>query len=371
METKQGPLEGLEMTTRCGESLAGRRVFVTGHTGFKGAWLCLWLHRIGARVFGYSHAYISDPDFFRVVGVEELIATHELADIRHLESLDKAIEAADPDVIFHLAAQSLVRESYASPRETYDTNVMGTVNVLDVVRRRNKPCAVIVVTSDKCYENREQVWGYKEDDPFGGFDPYSSSKGATEIATASFRRSFFPPHAVDRHGVKVASGRAGNVIGGGDWATDRIVPDLVRSLSKGEQPRIRSPRAVRPWEHVLEPLSGYLTLADRLLTSDDPQWCDGWNFGPLPGGDLPVGELVESFIQHWGSGSWLDVSSDDQPHEANVLRLNIDKALWHLDWQPRWSVNEAIKQTVGWYLAHAEGEDMLPFSLAQIEAYKA
>jgi CDP-glucose 4,6-dehydratase len=248
-----------------------------------------------------------------------------------------------------MAAQSLVRESYRTPAETFDVNLMGTVSVLEAVRSRGGPCAVIVVTSDKCYENREQVWGYREIDRMGGRDPYSASKGAAELVVASYRRSFFPVDRLAQHQVQLASVRAGNVIGGGDWSADRIVADLARGISAGELVSIRSPLAVRPWQHVLEPLSGYLTLATRMLTSPAAQWCDGWNFGPLPDETLTVREVVESFVAAWGKGAWVDRSDPGQPHEAHLLRLSIDKALAELNWRPHWTVSQALGRTAGWY----------------------
>ena len=331
------------------QAFAGRSVFVTGHTGFKGSWLSIWLHALGARVTGYALAPPTSPSNFEASGVRDLLVAHHEADLRDAASLHSALKAASPDVVFHLAAQPIVRESYANPRETFDVNVMGTVNVLEAIRVLGKPCAVVVVTSDKSYENREQAWGYRECDALGGHDPYSASKGAAEIITASYRRSFFLPQRLQQHGVKLATARAGNVIGGGDWAKDRILTDVVRHLQAGQPVPVRSPRAIRPWQHVLEPLGGYLSLAARMLESNDPSWCDAWNFGPAPGEEIPVGQLVELFVQAWGSGAWQDVSDPNQLHEAGVLRLCIDKALHQLGWRPRWNVAEAIRRTADWF----------------------
>ncbi len=331
------------------DAFRGRSVFITGHTGFKGSWLSIWLHRLGARVTGYSLAPPTEPSNFMVSGVRDLLAAHHEADLRDSGRLEAALRTAEVDVVFHLAAQSLVRESYARPRETFDVNVMGTVNMLEAVKGLGRPCVVLVITSDKCYENHEQVWGYREVDALGGHDPYSASKGAAEIVAASYRRSFFPPQRLQQHAVKLATARAGNVIGGGDWAKDRIVTDIVHHLRVGEPVPVRSPRAVRPWQHVLEPLSGYLTLAARMLQCEEPNLCDGWNFGPLPGEELSVGQLAERFIQAWGAGSWSDVSDPNQPHEAGVLRLSIDKAIHHLPWRPRWGVAEAVRRTAEWF----------------------
>ena len=360
------------MTRALPNAFSGRSVFLTGHTGFKGSWLAIWLHHLGARVTGYALPPATDPSNFVLSRVRELLAAHHEADIRDGERLAAALRAADPDVIFHLAAQSLVRESYAQPRDTFETNVIGTISVLEAVRARSRPCVVVAITSDKCYENREHVWGYRENDPMGGHDPYSASKGAAEIAIAAYRRSFFPPQRYSVHGVKLASARAGNVIGGGDWAKDRIMTDVVRSLAAGRPVPVRNPGAVRPWQHVLEPLSGYLRLAERLLASDDPALCSAWNFGPLPGDDIPVSQLVETAIAAWGSGSWQDVSDPQQPHEAATLRLSIDKALAALGWRPRWNVGEAVRRTAAWYrqACAAPGGDMRPACHDDIAAYE-
>lgn len=327
----------------------GRSVLVTGHTGFKGSWLSVWLYHLGARVAGYSLAPPTQPNNFDAAGVRDLLAHHYEGDVRDPAALDHALAETQPEVVFHLAAQSLVRESYQNPRATFDVNVMGTIGLLDAVRAAGRPCVVIVVTSDKCYENREQVWGYRELDPMGGFDPYSASKGATEIVTAAYRRSFFPPERIAQHGMKLSTARAGNVIGGGDWAKDRIIPDMVNHLIAGQPVPVRNPGALRPWQHVLEPLSGYLTLAARMLESDDPRLCDAWNFGPAPGEEVPVGQLADLFLQVWGEGSWQDKSRADQPHEAGVLRLSIDKAIHQLGWRPRWPLAETIERTARWY----------------------
>jgi len=271
-----------------------------------------------------------------------------------------------------LAARPILRESYLQPRETFDVNVMGTVSLLEAVRQLAKPSVLIVVTSDKCYENEEQVWGYREVDCLGGYDPYSASKAAAEIATAAYRRSFFPPAQLDRHGIQVASVRAGNVIGGGDWAKDRIVPDLVRHLSAGQCLPVRRPSSVRPWQHVLEPLSGYLRLAARMLVASDPRLCGAWNFGPMPGEETTVCRLIEQFIREWGGGSWQDASDPHQPHEDDVLRLSIDKAVHQLGWRPRWGVAEAVRRSCAWYrrFYQAKPPSMLGACLEDIEAYE-
>jgi CDP-glucose 4,6-dehydratase len=354
------------------EVFRGRSVFVTGHTGFKGSWLVTWLHRLSARVTGYALPPAGRPNPYDAVGVGPLLADQDQADVRDAERLAAAVDRADPDVIFHLAARALVRESYQQPRDFFDVNVMGTVNLLEHVRRRGRPCAVVVVTSDKCYENREHTWGYRECDPLGGADPYSASKAACEVAVGSYRQSFFPPEQLARHGVKLASARAGNVIGGGDWGRERIVPDMVRSLAAGQPIPVRNPRAVRPWQHVLEPLSGYLLLAARMLTSDDPSLCGGWNFGPPTGTEYRVAELADHFCRAWGKGSWFDASQPGAPHEAHLLRLSIDKAQSELGWRPRWSLKKTVERTARWYRRFCDGASpsMQPACLEDIHAYE-
>ena len=342
------PTNSTVQTVLAGEAMLGRRVFITGHTGFKGSWLSIWLHRMGAKVFGYSLGTPGRPSNFEASNVQELLVQHFDADIRSREKLTTAIEAADPDVIFHLAAQPLVRESYQTPYETFDVNFMGTCNLLEALRLRGKPCVVVVVTSDKCYENLESVRCYREDDAMGGHDPYSASKGAAELLVASYRRSFFDPARIEEHGIKVATARAGNVIGGGDWARDRIVPDIVSHLLAGKPVSIRNPRSVRPWQHVLEPLGGYIALASQMLL-DDATCCDGWNFGPSEEGTACVGDLVDRFCAAWGHGSWQYTGESNQPHEAQLLQLSIKKAARHLDWRPVWTLQYAVEHTALWY----------------------
>ena len=360
-------------------AFARRSVFVTGHTGFKGSWVSLWLSRLGARVTGYALAPATQPSAFVAAGVRDVLDAHHEADIRDSARLAQAMHDAAPDVVLHLAAQPLVRVSYQQPRETFDVNVVGTASVLDAVHALGRPCAVIVVTSDKCYDNREHTWGYRETDPLGGLDPYSASKGAAEMVVASYRHSFFPPERAHEHGVKLASVRAGNVIGGGDWAQDRIVADSARSLSSGQPVQVRNPHSLRPWQHVLEPLGGYLLLAARMLTTPDgARLADAWNFGPSSLEVVTVGELVDLFVAAWGSGTWQDASLGGQPHEARLLRLSIDKAVTLLGWRPRWSVSEAVRRTALWYrrfyekdpAARAAGS-MRDTCLADIADYQA
>jgi CDP-glucose 4,6-dehydratase len=354
-----------------GSAFAGRSVLVTGHTGFKGSWLSIWLHLLGAQVAGYSLAPPTRPSNFGVSNVRGLLHRHIEGDVRSLNDLQAAVDTADPDVIFHLAAQPLVRESYQTPRETFDVNFMGTCNLLEAVRLRRKPCVVIVVTSDKCYENLESHRAYREEDAMGGHDPYSASKGAAELLVASYGRSFFPPQRLNEHGVKLASARAGNVIGGGDWACDRIVPDIVAHLSTQRPVPVRNPEAVRPWQHVLEPLSGYLTLAAQMLSSSDAELCGGWNFGPSEQGTACVGELVTQFCAAWEGGEWRFTGDPNQLHEAKLLRLSIKKAEARFGWRPVWKLDETVERTIRWYRAQArsKGQSMLGQCIEDIAAY--
>lgn len=335
------------------ESLRGKRVFVTGHTGFKGSWLVMLLHRAGACVTGYSLAPSTTPSLFEAAAVRDLVESHHEADIRDAARLAAAVRAAQPDVVMHLAAQPLVRLSHRDPLETFSTNVVGTASVLDAVRALGNPCATIVVTSDKCYEPHDDGRPHDESDSMGGRDPYSASKGAAELVAAAYRRSYFPPERLAEHGVQLATVRAGNVIGGGDWAEDRIVTDIVRHLVAGRPVPVRNPAAIRPWQHVLEPLAGYLALAEAMLAEPGPRWCTGWNFGPASGADITVRELAEIFIDAWGSGSWEDTHDPRAPIETHVLRLAIDKAVADLPWRPRLDAHEAIRRTAAWFRGFA------------------
>ncbi|HEY0037017.1 MAG TPA: CDP-glucose 4,6-dehydratase [Longimicrobium sp.] len=354
----------------------GRRVFVTGHTGFKGGWLALWLAELGAEVHGYALEAPTTPSLFADAGVEGVLASHTVADVRDAAALRRALLEARPEVVIHMAAQPLVRLSYDAPAETYEVNVMGTVNLLDAVRAAGTVRVCQVVTSDKCYENREWVYGYRENDPMGGFDPYSSSKGCAELVVSAYRRSFFPVEALEGGGASVSSVRAGNVIGGGDWALDRIVPDCVRALARGESILVRNPRAVRPWQHVLEPLAGYLHLAATQLRSP-ALGADGWNFGPSAAGSVPVAEIVDTLAREWGGGGWHTpepVPGAAAPHEAHLLKLDITKAQTLLGWRPVYEVHEAVAETTRWYRArHEEGDrfDGGSFCRGQIARYQA
>lgn len=346
-----------------------KHVFITGHTGFKGSWLALWLHHLGAKVYGYSLPPPTHPSNYELSALKGVLEDEWIADIRNREQMKSAIAACQPEVIFHLAAQPLVRMSYKEPYETFDVNIMGTASVLDAVRAHGRSCAVICITTDKCYENRERDEGYSEEDPMGGYDPYSASKGAAEILIASYRRAFFHPDTLSAHGVQLASARAGNVIGGGDFAEDRIMVDLVKSMLQGTQISIRNPNAIRPWQHVLEPLSGYLTLAEKMLRYPSATWCGGWNFGPSPESERTVREIADLFFRDWGCGSWKDVSDEKHPHEAGILRLKIDKAKQLLGWSPTWTFETMIQRTVYWY----RQMNSIPPSrlcLADIEAYQ-
>lgn len=346
----------------------GRRVWLSGHTGFKGAWLAEWLLALGAEVYGFALPPPTEPSLFAQLGLETRLH-HELGDVRDAGAVRASVLNVKPDFIFHLAAQALVRLSYQEPVATYATNVMGTVHVLDALRLLDHPCSAVMVTTDKCYENREWVHGYREEDPMGGFDPYSSSKGMAELAITAYRRSFFAGHP-----VKIASARAGNVIGGGDWALDRIVPDCLRALRRGEPIAIRNPQATRPWQHVLEPLSGYLLLAARLAQADDPARLLGaFNFGPGHDANRSVRELVTEILKHF-PGSWLDQSDPHARHEATLLQLATDKAHAVLGWSPVWRFPEAIRETVTWYRTAAKAttpQEFQALTRGQIEAYSA
>ncbi len=353
---------------------SNKRVLITGHTGFKGSWLSLWLLNLGAEVYGYALEPPTNPSLFKLLGLKDSLH-HEVADIRDIKSLKKAVSRIKPDIVFHLAAQSVVRESYVSPAETVEVNTMGTVNVMEAVRASGVPMAMVMVTTDKCYENKEWIHGYRENDPMGGFDPYSASKGAAELLIASWRNSFFNPQHVKDHGVRIASVRAGNVVGGGDWTQDALVPDCIRDLQDERPIRVRNPYATRPWQYVLEPLSGYLQLGACLLDPalENPAgYCEAFNFGPNVSSNRNVKELVEKIIEYWGSGSWASVSPERAYHESNLLHLSIDKAYHKLQWMPRWNFDETIAHTVAWYkIAMLEPSRIPEFTLEQIKAYQA
>jgi CDP-glucose 4,6-dehydratase len=348
-----------------------KKVFITGHTGFKGGWLALWLSHLGAEVYGYSLSSPFAPSLFETLGLENIIH-NEVADVRDDKKLLNSISRIQPDVIFHLAAQSLVRESYYSPLQTVQSNVMGTVNVMEAVRVSGISTSMIMVTSDKCYQNKEWVYGYKEEDSLGGHDPYSASKGAAEVLISSWRNSFFHPDKINEHGVRIASVRAGNVVGGGDWSKDRIVPDCVRALMKQQPIEVRNPEATRPWQHVLEPLSGYLLLASRLLQDHKGEYCQAFNFGPAVQSNRSVKDLVEKIIYCWGDGSWMHIDPEIVHHESSLLNLSIDKAYHKLGWSPKWNFDETIARTIEWYkVAQHDPSALRSFTLGQIRLYQA
>lgn len=346
----------------------GKKVFLTGHTGFKGAWLSLWLHDMGAEVTGYSLAPPTEPSLFDEAAVGSLLRQSHNSDIRDLSALTLAMKEASPEIVIHMAAQSLVRKSYKSPVETYEVNVMGTVNVMEAVRQCGSVRAVINVTSDKCYENREWHWGYREGEPLGGHDPYSNSKGCSELVTSAYRESFFSDTASGGHGVALASARAGNVIGGGDWAEDRLLPDCLRAVLADRPIEIRNPGAIRPWQHVLEPLSGYLVLAQRLFESG-AEYASAWNFGPDSASEKTVGYIVEkviSLLEYKG----YQRQPGDHPHEAGYLKLDSSRARALLGWRPRWDLDTAIQKIIEYLKAHSGGGDIRQSCLGQIREYE-
>ncbi|MGD8352882.1 MAG: CDP-glucose 4,6-dehydratase [Pseudomonadota bacterium] len=350
------------------EVYRNRKVLVTGHTGFKGSWLTCWLLDLGAEVVGYSLPAPTMPSNYEACSLGDRM-TSITGDVRDLDHLTTVVNEHRPEFIFHLAAQPLVRLSYQEPVETYETNIMGVVNLFEAVRRSSSIRVVVNITSDKCYENREWVWGYRENDPMGGFDPYSSSKGCSELITAAYTRSFFPADLYSDHGVAIASVRAGNVIGGGDWASERLIPDCIRALSANEKIRIRNPEAIRPWQHVLEPLSGYLWLAS-LLADEPARYGGAWNFGPETADTEPVRSVVDHIIRQWGEGAWEYTGAADAPHEANFLRLDCSKAWQRLGWAPVLSLAETLDRTVNWYrLFYDEKMDMFDRNIRDIGDY--
>ena len=342
----------------------GKKVFLTGHTGFKGSWLSLWLQSLGAEVKGFALQPPTTPALFEEARVAGGIES-EIGDIRDLEAITASMTAFNPDVLIHMAAQPLVRLSYREPVETYATNVMGTVHVLEAARRCSHLKAIVNVTTDKCYENREWVWGYRENEPMGGHDPYSNSKGCSELVTAAYRSSFFntPDTAA------LASARAGNVIGGGDWAEDRLIPDILRAFEKKQPVIIRNPLATRPWQHVLEPISGYLTLAEKLFNEGDV-YAEGWNFGPRDEDVKPVEWILNRLVKHWGQGASWQLDNNPQPHEAQLLELDISKATAKLKWHPRWTLAETLDSIVEWHQCWLRSDDIRQMTLDQIAKHR-
>jgi CDP-glucose 4,6-dehydratase len=360
----QSTLEKLEMNAAFWR---GKRVLLTGHTGFKGSWLSLWLQSMGAQVVGYALAPPTNPSLFEVADIAKGM-TSIIGDIRDLAHLKAVFAEHQPEIVIHMAAQPLVRYSYLEAVETYSTNVMGVVNLLEAVRATKSVKAVVNVTTDKCYENREWAWGYRENEAMGGYDPYSSSKGCAELVTAAYRNSYFHPDKYQEHGVAIASARAGNVIGGGDWAEDRLIPDIMRAISAGKPVNIRNPHAIRPWQHVLEPLSGYLLLAQKLY-EEGASYSEGWNFGPNDEDAKPVQWIVEKLTQSWGDGASWVLDGGEHPHEAHYLKLDCSKAKSKLDWHPRWHLDVALQHIVTWQKHYQQGTDMKTETLNQIAIY--
>jgi CDP-glucose 4,6-dehydratase len=347
----------------------GRRVFLTGHTGFKGGWLALWLAKLGAQVRGYALDPATEPNLFTIAGIASVVDDIR-GNILDRSPLEASLQEFAPDVVFHLAAQPLVRRSYTDPLETYATNVLGTAHVLEAVRKTSSVRAVVCITTDKCYENREWVWPYRETDPLGGHDPYSSSKACAEIVSAAYRSSFFSVDRPEGHRVALATARAGNVIGGGDWSEDRLIPDLIRGFQTGQPVLIRRPKAIRPWQHVLEPVHGYIMLAERLLAGE-AQFASAFNFGPGDEDAWPVGQIADHMVATWGEGARWICDADPGVHEAGILRLDTSKARIELGWQPKLTIESALDWTLNWYRVCQQGNAMKDFTWKQVEAYVA
>jgi len=347
----------------------GRQVLLTGHTGFKGSWLSLWLNGLSANVTGYALGPPTQPNLYEQAEVAGTVRSI-CGDIRDFPRLKDAVAECRPDVVIHMAAQTVVRHGYQDPIESYSTNVMGTVHLLEAIRQLRRPCAVVNVTSDKCYTNHEWVWGYRENEPMGGRDPYSNSKGCAELVTSAYRESFFPPALIERHGVALASARAGNVVGGGDWTSDQLIPDLMRAFLAGQPCLIRNPSAIRPWQFVLEPLHGYLMLAEQ-LTEDASRFASGWNFGPADADAKPVSWIADELARSWGNrASWI-YDAAMHPHEDHFLKLDASKARACLNWHPVIPLNVALDWIVEWYRAFHAGDDLGRLTRTQIERYEA
>jgi len=344
----------------------GKKVLITGHTGFKGSWLTIWLKMLGAEVIGYALEPYTERDNFVLSKLENRI-THIIGDVQDYQELYDVFRRYGPEFVFHLAAQPIVRESYINPKETFDVNIGGTVNLLECCRLTETVRVIVNITTDKCYENKEWIWGYRENDRLGGYDPYSSSKAGSEIVTAAYRKSFFNPEKFNEHGKSLASARAGNVIGGGDWQTDRLIPDCITSLEKNDSVILRNPAAIRPWQHVLDPLSGYLLLAEKMFENPG-QYCEAWNFGPTEGSMKSVGEVTDLVIQNWGKGSRKNQMVKNAHHETKILKLDASKARTRLRWNSVLSIEQAIAATVDWYKSD-KNNDMYQFSKHQIESY--
>ena len=364
MGFRQGTLEGLGVNPAF---WAGKRVLLTGHTGFKGSWMALWLQSLGAQVIGYALAAPTKPSLFEIADVAKGMVS-VIGDIRDLAALQSVFAEHRPEIVIHMAAQPLVRYSYQNPVETYSTNVMGTVHLLEAVRQTPGVKAVVNITTDKCYENREWAWGYRENEPMGGYDPYSNSKGCAELVSAAYRSSFFNPDNYGQHGVALATVRAGNVIGGGDWAADRLLPDILAAFEQGLPATIRNPHAIRPWQHVLEPLRGYLTVAERLF-EQGPAFAEAWNFGPNDEDAKPVGWIADQMAALWGTDAQWQTDSGEHPHEAHYLKLDISKARSRLDWHPALRLQDALQLIIEWAQQRKQGANMRACTLAQINQY--
>lgn len=360
MAVRSGALEGLEVSR---DFWCGKRVLLTGHTGFKGGWLSLWLQSMGAELKGLALEPPTNPSLFVLAKVAQGMDS-EIGDIRNYDVVYRVVSSFKPEIVIHMAAQPLVRYSYQNPVETYATNVMGTVHLLEAVRQVGSARVFVNVTTDKCYENKEWVWGYREDEPMGGYDPYSSSKGCSELITSAYRRSYF-----SKTGTALASARAGNVIGGGDWAEDRLVPDILRAFEKNQPVVIRNPHSTRPWQHVLEPLSGYLALAEKLW-HEPSIYAGGWNFGPVDEDAQPVQWIVERLCSAWGLGARWEVDGENHPHEASYLKLDISKARHEMGWSPTWALNVALNQIVEWHKGYLAGDDLRSLTESQIQNFQ-
>jgi CDP-glucose 4,6-dehydratase len=347
-----------------------KKVFLTGHTGFKGSWLSIWLQSMGAKVTGYSLSPPTEPSLFKLCAIENLIDRSVVGDIRNYKQLSESLSQSVPDIVIHMAAQPLVRASYNDPIETYETNVMGTVYLLEAIKSCSSVKAVLNVTTDKCYDNKEWIWGYREDEPLGGYDPYSSSKACSELVTSAFRSSFFPKELYSDHHVAIASARAGNVIGGGDWAQDRLVPDVLKSILNKEKIVIRNPNAIRPWQHVLEPLSGYLLLCQNLYQNGST-YAESWNFGPNDTDAKPVEWIVNKICEKWDDFNLgYELDRTNQPHEAHYLKLDCSKAKHLLNWYPRWNLDMALTKIVEWTRVYESTGDMYKVCCNQIMEYQ-
>ncbi len=370
MESRECSLEDLVIMTSSinifNNFYQGKKVLITGHTGFKGSWLAIWLHRLGAEVIGVALDAYTEKDSYVLSGIGNKIIDLR-GDIRDGDLMKNIFFQYRPEIVFHLAAQPLVRLSYDIPVDTYQTNVMGTINILEAIRATDSVKVGVMITTDKCYENKEQIWGYRENEPMGGYDPYSSSKGATEIAIASWRRSYFNPAEYAKHGKSIASVRAGNVIGGGDWSLDRIIPDCIRALEANKPIEIRNPNAIRPWQHVLEPLSGYLLLAQKMW-NDPTKYCEAWNFGPKAESIATVWDVASKVIDLYGTGSLVNASDTNAVHEANLLMLDISKAFFVLGWEPKWDISSTILHTIEWYTRY-RSENVYDVCTEQIIKY--